>query len=115
MNHGRIDGRTTKGVHKHPTDGYNKDNPNNLGNLPYGQIDAVITSPPFTQQVSGQGTDAQITSTGKTRARGFSSFGETWQGYAPSSGNIGNLKGESYLAAMLQVYSECFKRAKPRE
>jgi DNA modification methylase len=47
--------------------------------------------------------------TGETwhRARGFSSYGQL--GYAPSSGNIGNLKGESYLSAMLQVYSECFK------
>jgi len=46
MNHGRIDGRTTKGVHKHPTDGYGNTN-GQIGNLPYGDIDSIITSPPY--------------------------------------------------------------------
>src|SRR3990167_1037548 len=34
MNHGRIDGRTTKGVHKHPTDGYGNTE-GQVSNLPY--------------------------------------------------------------------------------
>ena len=54
MNHGRIDGRTTKGVHKHPTDGYGEAN-----------------------------------------------------------GQIGNLKAESYLSAMLQVYRQCHSVLRP--
>jgi len=27
--------------------GYNPDNPNNIGNLPYGQVDKIISSPPY--------------------------------------------------------------------
>ena len=34
MNYGRIDGRVTKGVHKHPCSGYSK-NEKNIGNLKY--------------------------------------------------------------------------------
>ena len=54
MNHGRIDGRTTKGVHKHPTDGYGEAN-GQIGNLPYGDIASIITSPPYAEAQEGGG------------------------------------------------------------
>jgi len=34
--------------------------------------------------------------------------------YSPDINNIGNLKGETYLEAMLQVYRQCHKVLKPR-
>ena len=34
--------------------------------------------------------------------------------YIKSAGNIGNLKGESYLSAMLEVYQGCWRVLKPR-
>jgi len=34
-------------------------------------------------------------------------------GYSPNVDNIGNLKSDSYLSAMLQVYQQCYKVLKP--
>ncbi len=46
MNYGRLDGRTTKGVHKQGTEGYGDTN-GQIANLPYGQVNCVISSPPY--------------------------------------------------------------------
>ena len=50
MNHGRIDGRSTKGVKKDAT---YSDDPENIGNLPHGEVDVVITSPPYAASLEG--------------------------------------------------------------
>lgn len=168
MNHGRLDGRTTKGVHKHPSNGYS-DNPQNIGNLPYGQIDKIVTSPPFGEAQKGSGLaknppksfrgvlknftqkqgddinnvsnlpygniDAVITSppyegslSGDAESKGWEKLAQdptsnrygrkshpsVGQAYsAITSDNIGNLKSQSYLEAMLQVYRQCHKVLKP--
>jgi len=104
----------------------------NIGNLPHGSIDTIITSPPY--------ADAIITSPpylrsaerggGINRQRvgdveiGCSTLGRTVEhpeaidnlkeyGVDAIRKNIGNLKGETYLEAMLKVYKECFKVLKP--
>lgn len=155
MNHGRIDGRTTKGVHKHPTDGYSN-NPDNLGNKPYGKIDSIITSPPYEASVSdnkeGPGAGSNEAKYGRwkdgtakkhsytqhevavdhiitsppyeNQVHGGTALkpliggaGEVGQpmpdGYGDNNANIGNLKSDSYLSAMLQVYKACHKVLKP--
>jgi len=58
MNYGRINGRVTKGVHKHPTDGYSRSK-ENIGNLKHGQIDKIITSPPFAGNTGGHGAKSK--------------------------------------------------------
>lgn len=44
------------GREKHPSvgEGYSAD-PNNIGNLPYGEVDKIVTSPPFGEALSGGG------------------------------------------------------------
>jgi len=76
----------------------------NIGNLPY--VDTVITSPPYENAV---------------HCRGHSEYQERltqekslfMDEYGGSKGNIGNLKRETYLEAMLKVYGEMWKVLKP--
>jgi len=161
MNHGRIDGRTTKGVHKHPTEGYgatdgqignlpygeidkcifsppyaenpgtpslgsvnkddwgnegkdivarrglergySKDTENQIANLPYGQIDKIVTSPPYEGIEIISGNQAPR----KVRKQTLSKIDDHYD--SASEQNIGNLKSQSYLEAMLQVYQQCYK------
>lgn len=97
MNHGRIDGRTTKGVHKHPTDGYS-DNPDNIGGLPDKPL-KTLTSPPYEDNVNRWGKEPSKMMYQKSlHAR-----------YGDGEGQIGKTLGESYLEAMKQVYAEIAK------
>ena len=164
MNHGRLDGRTTKGVHKQPTDGYGKAE-GQIGSLPYGDVDAVVTSPPYSNRMDGGGepmgdfapysgerkdwftqrpqenignlrygdVDAVITSppyeerhsypdaererraVEKLKAHPNSKIGgiRIHEHESDNPDNVGNLRGSSYLEAMLQVYSQCYKILKP--
>lgn len=107
------------------TEGGNQDN---ISNLPYGKIDSIITSPPYEAQKTGQ-IDADKWATymekrdieldrnwGKDRhtegrMRGIQSMGS---GYSNEKDNIGNLKSDSYLEAMLQVYKSCYSVLKPQ-
>ncbi len=72
--------------------------------------DKILFSPPYEESLGGgSGVHPLKTSKGTTRGRGYSSFGEsTCKEYAPSNDNIGNLKSENYLDAMLQVYVQCY-------
>jgi len=98
------------------------DNPDNLGNLPYGSIDSVITSPPY------EGIEARDRSKelrwDEEREKKFSGGSvKLSKGYSPNEmqagvystnvSNIGNLKSISYLEAMAQVYRQCHKVLKP--
>jgi tRNA G10 N-methylase Trm11 len=79
----------------------------NIGNLPYGNIDSIITSPPYEHQIHG-GT------TLKSLSDNPSEVGQLMlEGYSKAEDNIGNLKSQSYLEAMLAVYRECYKVLKP--
>ncbi len=101
MNHGRIDGRTTKGVHKHPTDGYS-DNPANIGNLPDRPL-RTVTSPPYENGTAQVGWQYTGNKGGKfTTLLSKESYGET-------DGQIEQEKGISYLSEMQKVYAEIRK------
>lgn len=78
------------------------DNDNNISNLPYGNIDSIITSPPY-EGTTGEGKE--IGSEG--HATGAFHYGN-------DADQIGNLKGDTYLSAMLQVYQQCHKVLKPQ-
>lgn len=78
----------------------------NIGNLRYGEISAVVTSPPYENQGQGQGKEYHPermvgTETGLGR------------GYSEDEKQIGNLKGDTYLEAMLLVYQQCHLVLKP--
>jgi len=77
----------------------------NIGNLPHGDIDAIITSPPYEESMGSKHSSPRA--------------GELMEDkrhvtiYGASRDNIENLKGETYLEAMLKVYVECYKVLKP--
>ncbi len=77
-------------------DGYSRD-PDNLGNLPYGNIDAVVTSPPYEGVMDAKRHPVDNLHRAKRH--------ETL--YGDDDKQIGNLKSTSYLDAMLQVYQQC--------
>ena len=98
-----------------------------IGKLPYGNIDStvncVISSPPYegsgfgqsnknvgnvvnlNQQVVSRNRPAKIAKGQKARQIKYADQVE---------GNLGNLQGQSYLEAMLQVYRSCFAVLKPQ-
>jgi len=91
-----------------------------IGNLKYGKIDAIVTSPPYEGSVSSKGDPKRraerMRAAGldpKTIVGGTARCGELDWRYSADSNNLGNLKGETYLSAMLQVYRECYKVLKP--
>ena len=84
------------------TDYANYESPGNISELPYGEVDSIITSPPYT---SG-GHHADQTGTWGGQAQ---SLTQEQANYGQSDGQIGNLKETSYLEAMYQVYFQCFK------
>jgi len=88
MNHGRIDGRSPKGLKK---DAHYSDNPENIGNLEHeSDVDAIITSPPYEATFNVK----QHTLSGI--ARRDPNFRREVGGYGQSEANIGNLRcGES--------------------
>jgi len=82
------------GREKHPSvgEGYSAD-PNNIGNLPYGQIDEIITSPPFGEAQTGGGIAQkgyQVSKHSPTDLVGKRSYMPNIHGEA--EGQIGNLK-----------------------
>ena len=98
----------------------------NIGNLRHGDIDSIITSPPYEESVSVKQGGERETHQEKRAARlqqaGYNpkdyqggkgrNLQQDWV-YSNDDTNIGNLKGETYLSAMLQVYKECHKVLKP--
>jgi len=94
---------------------YSKDK-ENIGSKKYGDIDAIVTSPPYEGCEVGKGIRKnrwnKIKDNPNWKGR------KEWQTGTPShysndKQNLGNLKGETYLSAMLQVYCECYKVLKP--
>jgi len=78
----------------------------NIGNLPYGSVDSIVTSPPYSG-ILGAGHRSKL---GNIKEQG--SAYQTFEEKADKN-NIGNLDTKTYLSAMFQVYSECFKVLKP--
>ena len=72
-----------------------------------GLFDSVITSPPYENQGQGQGNEYHA-----ERMRGSETG--LGRGYSKSTKSIGNLKGNTYLSAMLEVYKQCYKVLKEK-
>ncbi len=121
--------------------------PNNISNLPYGEVSAVISSPPYEASITGKElpeseklierksgkekwgkhlrlgrsqltkyADVICTSPPYEEGLGHKDTRPTSQGMPrphytenPQAENIGNLKSENYLQAMLQVYQQCHR------
>ncbi len=133
------------------------DDINNISNLPYGQIDKIVTSPPYEEAMGekhhspradklAQEKSNPVTYTDRVdsiiksppysetldrfrnRESEFEKLGKLGIKINPESAsnlvqeaqysrepnNIGNLKSDSYLEAMLQVYQQCHKVLKPQ-
>jgi tRNA G10 N-methylase Trm11 len=80
----------------------------NIGVLKHGEVDAVITSPPYEKTVKDHGKSDRATKI-NIEKNNTSSFSYN----ADNPDNIGNKSKETYLEAMLQVYSEMFQVLKP--
>ena len=78
--------------------------------LPYGNIDCVITSPPYEEGGGHGGKATKCALEHKQPSMG--QFTENL--YSSRPDNIGNLKGESYLSAMLEVYQGCCRALRPQ-
>jgi tRNA G10 N-methylase Trm11 len=76
----------------------------NIGVLKHGEVDAVITSPPYEKTIKDHGTSERATKINLEK-NNLSS----WAYNAENPDNIGNKSKETYLEAMLQVYSEMFQ------
>jgi len=90
---------------------YSKDE-DNIGNLNYGKINAIVTSPPYEGSMEG-GTRHHVRSDGSeyelAKEKRIGNY------YSDDKNQIGNFKKETYLSAMLQVYNECYKVLKKDE
>ncbi len=69
-----------------------------------GLIDKIVTSPPYAETEAIQRLPNTATSKG----------GQTKYESQSLDNNIGNLKSDSYLEAMLQVYQQCHSVLKPQ-
>lgn len=152
---------TQKKVHRYSdtksTGGNYGDNRFNIGNLPYGEIDKIVSSPPFqeveirrssqdkSRESYNYGSKLKMSSEHPDNIsrlaendygnidsiitsppyEGSEISAEVFHGSTPSrdrpimynrdnENNIGNLKSDSYLEAMLQIYHQCYKVLKPQ-
>lgn len=92
-----------------------------ISNLKYGDVDAVITSPPYEGSVTGENGINWSKLKGKngnfrnrTKEPAFDRYAMDNFAYSNQQDNIGNLKSENYLEAMLQVYQQCHRVLKPK-
>lgn len=81
--------------------------PSNLGNLKPGDIDAIVTSPPWENQEPShaQGTGFQPTHDGDRKFIDSS--------YGTSPGQLGQTSSSTYWAACRDIYAACFDVLKP--
>jgi len=77
-------------------------NPDNLGNMQYGKIDSIITSPPYGETDNQSRNKEDLTAEKNQR----DIIGKK---YSEDENNIGNKQGKNYLTEMLKVYRECRK------
>lgn len=96
--------------------------PGNLGNLPGGEVDAVVSSPPYEGSFDG-GTAEGIEATHKRmRANGHSEKSiakitagshTAGLGYGAAAGQLGNESGETFWHAARDIVQECHAILKP--
>jgi len=98
--------------------GYSR-NPENIGNLKHGDVDKIITSPPFGQAQSGGGiakkgyTGSKHSPTDLVGKRSYmpENTGEDKKNISnlPYADKDEKLDKQTYLQAMFLVYQQCFK------
>ncbi len=74
--------------------------------LAYGQADLVLTSPPYACQVADLDPQNLDSGTGPLRRQDTTN-------YSPDKSNLGHARGDTYLAAMHDVYQACAAVLKP--
>lgn len=74
-----------------------------IGSFSGGNIDSILTSPPYEEGLGHKGKGNEIDEKKKLYSRCAENR------YGDSVGNIGKEKAETYWSAMSQVYSECRK------
>ena len=84
---------------------YPSEHKDNIGNLPHGRIDKIISSPPYE---GSSGIDTE-----KAMKKRLDKIFEN-RSYVPTQkydkkSNIGNVKGKTYLGEMLKVYQQCYR------
>jgi len=114
-----------KKLYLHGVGSYSEEK-NNIGEIKvHGEIDLVLTSPPYSSSKSGGEADEDAMAERWDRIakeKDWNTWGKTWttegrkralkslgSGYSDNKDNIGNLKKETYLEAMQAVYAECYK------
>jgi len=80
-------------------------NENNIGNMKHGDIDKIITSPPY-EGSSGIDTEKAMKKRLDKVFRGRSYVPTQTYG---NKKNIGNTKNKTYLGEMLKVYQQCYQ------
>lgn len=85
---------------------YSQD-PENLGNLPRGEISAIVTSPPYDGDMESSRHAKSSLAKIKRNVGAYLDFDER------ESENIGHKKGKSYISEMLKVYWQCYSVLKP--
>jgi len=77
-------------------------NSENIGNLKHGDIDVVLTSPPYEESMGDKHHSPKGDEIVREK-RHYNTYTET-----KKKDNIGNLRKETYLSAMLTVYEQCY-------
>jgi len=77
-------------------------NSENIGNLKHGNIDVVLTSPPYEESMGDKHHSPKGDRIVREK-RHYNTYTET-----KKKDNIGNLHKETYLSAMLTVYKQCY-------
>ena len=75
-----------------------------IARLKGGDVQAVVTSPPFEDRLQAQDPKYQAAGPG---------HGPRYSNYGDSEGQIGKEKAENYWEAMNVVYRQCFKAIRP--
>ena len=96
-------------------------NPQNLGNLPAGKVEnvvsGIVTSPPFADSLNsakdGGGCLDPLIAKEKYQGTGMANWKHAQSDYGTTPGQIGQQSGSTYWEAVRDVYAECYKVLKP--
>ncbi len=95
----------------------------NLGNLKAGDVDVILSSPPYEASIHGSGADAARKRIEEGRYKGQrpdvwiskgniagSTYGD---GYGAEAGNLGNDKGPTFWQAAKEIVQQCYQILRP--
>ena len=86
----------------------------NIGNLKTGNLDGIVTSPPYENSISNQSPDSRdCPRLSPEAAAKLSKTDLSGRNYGKADGQIGRDSGDSYWQAMAAVYQQCLTALKP--